>query len=421
MSESDNFYMDAEKVIKILLQDENIPKPIFNKIFSNVIHSWDKRDISQLQGKLINLIAENRSEYLFLGPRLLSQSKKIEVAQIISIDSFLKNYFRKINRQSVIYDFNDLDFMRAHLKYILQGSTEIYSSFANWVTLESEIVGLDTNDVIAGLGQRVLLDRTFVKLSYQIDSDLLRVPTAIDALFFNDFVPKPIDRIEIPKAWNWQKNTWGLPEFVHPNFVLNSDEILITDLGTAAFTKFSPFVEYEFYNSLELENIIKEIIIQIGAHHTLLEFVTSEKDFMTLSPIEFEKFVAQLYQRRGLEAFVTQQTHDGGFDVIVLKNNYNNEGLLIQVKKTEKVVGIKLIRELAGSKLFSEYNTPAYMLVFVTTNFFSREARREENKQMGKLKLIDYLELQKIISTLKNIGTNDILQKASSYREKYEK
>ena len=112
-----------------------------------------------------------------------------------------------------------------------------------------------------------------------------------------------------------------------------------------------------------------------------------EKRLQELSPSEFEKLVAQLYRSRGYRADKTQDSRDGGVDVIAVSMATGaKQKLLIQCKhtKSDTVVGAPVVRELAG--VLS--NTPdATNAVVVTNGTFSRDAEREY--QNSRVELVD--------------------------------
>ena len=69
-----------------------------------------------------------------------------------------------------------------------------------------------------------------------------------------------------------------------------------------------------------------------------------------LSPKEFEELIAVLFSRFGFEVECTQQTHDGGKDIIAIKNDIVRLKYLIECKRytPPKPIGIDVVQRLHG-------------------------------------------------------------------------
>ena len=115
-----------------------------------------------------------------------------------------------------------------------------------------------------------------------------------------------------------------------------------------------------------------------------------------LDPWEFEKLVADVFQRHGFNAEVTQKTRDGGKDIVatfemggVLYNTY------FECKQyaPNRPVGAKVVRELYG-KLNMERIDKG---VIVTTSHFTRDAIIEAKETNGRIQLVDFEKLQKLM------------------------
>jgi hypothetical protein len=115
---------------------------------------------------------------------------------------------------------------------------------------------------------------------------------------------------------------------------------------------------------------------------------TLEKDWLSLTPREFEHACADLLRKSGyVEIQVTPNSADGGIDVIASKDG---RGFAVQCKRYQHPVGPEPVRALAGivacrPEQFSGGG------IFMTTNRFSRVAWREG--QRAKLMMITGSEL----------------------------
>lgn len=130
---------------------------------------------------------------------------------------------------------------------------------------------------------------------------------------------------------------------------------------------------------------------------SVYEQVLYDPDYVyNLDPWEFEELVADVFQRHGFNAVVTQKTRDGGKDIVatfemggVLYNTY------FECKQyaPNRPVGAKVVRELYG-KLNMECIDKG---VIVTTSHFTRDAIREAKGTNGRIQLVDFEKLQKLM------------------------
>ena len=76
----------------------------------------------------------------------------------------------------------------------------------------------------------------------------------------------------------------------------------------------------------------------------------SRPDLTKMTPTEFEHFVRQLFEARGLEGWTTKRTGDDGVDAVVTNPDPMIGGLtIVQAKKYNGVIGVSHIRELVGA------------------------------------------------------------------------
>lgn len=99
-------------------------------------------------------------------------------------------------------------------------------------------------------------------------------------------------------------------------------------------------------------------------------------DIDSMSPREFEYFIADLWRRQGYDAYPTQQSGDGGADVIA---DDGTERLAIEAKwRSHGKVGPDYVRKISGVANKQGFDRG----VLVTNRDFSNAAYREAN-QMG--------------------------------------
>lgn len=133
---------------------------------------------------------------------------------------------------------------------------------------------------------------------------------------------------------------------------------------------------------------IKGIITDIHKEHSNLFIV---------KPRDFEKVIAELLRNKGYEVELTKQTHDGGFDIMALKNlgGFKNK-YLIECKRwgENNPVGIEIIRSFAD--VIKENN--ANKGIICATSYFSPEARNREKLTPYLLELKDRIDILEWVS-----------------------
>lgn len=111
---------------------------------------------------------------------------------------------------------------------------------------------------------------------------------------------------------------------------------------------------------------------------------------------EFEELVAEVYSRNGYRARVTQRTRDGGRDVIATcEVGGVSYSTYFECKQQgpRRPVGVEIVRGLYGVMERDRIDKG----VIVTTSRFTRDAIKEAEMLNGRIKLVDYQELQRLM------------------------
>lgn len=126
---------------------------------------------------------------------------------------------------------------------------------------------------------------------------------------------------------------------------------------------------------------------------SLLEKVASKPEILyEITPRQFEELVCELFERKGYNVRLTRQTRDGGKDLIILSNSILGELMIYAECKRysqKHPVNVGLVRELYGT-IEADKATAGIM---VTTSYFSKDARKFQEKISGRMNFIDYSEL----------------------------
>lgn len=97
----------------------------------------------------------------------------------------------------------------------------------------------------------------------------------------------------------------------------------------------------------------------------------SLREIQAMDPFAFEEYVAQrLFARQGYRVTNTQDSKDGGIDVLV--TNRYGEQAVVQCKRYRATVGAGTVRELYGTMI----HTGAARAFLVTSSTISEDARR---------------------------------------------
>lgn len=132
-----------------------------------------------------------------------------------------------------------------------------------------------------------------------------------------------------------------------------------------------------------------------------------------LSPRKFEELLADLLADQGMAVQLTQETRDGGRDIIAEYDTPAGRILcLIDAKKYRKdrTVGVGLVRQLHGT-LCDHRATTAMM---VTTSTYSSDARAYQQRHKWQLNLRDYTHVIEWLGKYKQRSSGLILPDTGS-------
>ena len=119
----------------------------------------------------------------------------------------------------------------------------------------------------------------------------------------------------------------------------------------------------------------------------------SRSDLTRMTATEFEHFVRQLFEARGLKGWTTERTGDDGVDAVVLNPDPLVGGLaIVQVKKYTRGLGVNHIRELVGAM----DEKRAGRGILVTTSWFASGCWTKATEN-GRVELIDGPRLRYLV------------------------
>lgn len=141
----------------------------------------------------------------------------------------------------------------------------------------------------------------------------------------------------------------------------------------------------------EVEYILEPVI-------AIYEEILQNPEYVySLEPWEFEELVAEVFEKHGYEAEVTQKTRDGGKDIVA---QFEKGGVkfttYFECKKyaPNRPVGVSVVRELSAVMDRDRIDKG----VIVTTSSFTKDAVNEADSLNGRITLIDYDKLLELMS-----------------------
>ena len=142
----------------------------------------------------------------------------------------------------------------------------------------------------------------------------------------------------------------------------------------------------------------RELEVRVCAvNDALIKRLADNPDLMyELRPRQLEELMAELYARDGFDVELTQQTHDGGVDLYLVRHTlFGRQLTIVDTKRSrrDRPVGVGVVRELFGVVEAKRASAG----VIATTSFFSPDAHRFQQSVPFRLGLQDYFDLQTML------------------------
>lgn len=130
----------------------------------------------------------------------------------------------------------------------------------------------------------------------------------------------------------------------------------------------------------------------------IVDLASNPEKLYGISPVRFERIIAELLAGKGYEVQVTPPTRDGGYDIMALRKDPLGieTTTLVECKryKEENKVPIDVIRGLYGVKSYLGVSNA----LLVTTSSFTRDARKFVESKYD-IQLFDFSDLKDWISS----------------------
>lgn len=328
----------------------------------------------------------------------------------------LLNRFAKLNTKG----FERIDFWRGYEVEMDDSllSPYLIASASNRVNEGGELLIIDGFDEIQSpvikeklaiimregrkLGHRVLLSSR-VQINEKIFDHSAHV-LFIDGL-------KPVDISKIVNIY--VRHAGDRPDIIQKvseligGFKGNPGEIIMalnfllpqTQLGNKGLIYRNPVIIEELEKpTIILEEAPKMITdIRLVNKRILDKISRKPHEIYQLNPRQFEMLVAELFEERGYKVELTQQTRDGGKDLIILDHReIGNLMIYAECKQyaPDRPVGVSVVSDLVG-RMTADRATAG---IIVTSSYFSPDAKNFQSKFEHQISLIDFVKLSAMIN-----------------------
>lgn len=142
------------------------------------------------------------------------------------------------------------------------------------------------------------------------------------------------------------------------------------------------------------------VIVLSPINDDILKYLSEHPEEMyNLSDDDFESFMAEIYDKLGYNVTRTQQTRDGGKDIIIRKPEAMGDFIYyVECKKyaAKRHIGVGILRNLVGTINTDRVNGG----ILATTSFFTKDARQfvMENKLQYQVKMQDYDAIRSMLT-----------------------
>ncbi len=154
----------------------------------------------------------------------------------------------------------------------------------------------------------------------------------------------------------------------------------------------APTIDYKAPNDVELESTIIQIDFSKISEELTAYILSNPSAMHNISPRKFEELVAYIMEKYGYEVTLTQQSRDGGIDIVALKNEgFGNILTIVDCKKYSETnpVGVAAVRGMYGTLQIEN----ASHGIVATTSRFTRDAISLAHEYKYQISLKDHADI----------------------------
>jgi hypothetical protein len=184
-------------------------------------------------------------------------------------------------------------------------------------------------------------------------------------------------------------------EDLFPALLETLRDLFVADDAIGNVNVVQPLVE-GFSGRLEISPAIVTVCNNVT--NILDSIVRNPMDLLSMSPRQFEEFVADIWEGFGYQVELTARTRDQGRDIIAIRNAEAHLRFLIECKRysPDNKVGVGIVRSLYG--VVRDENATKGILA--TTSTFTKDAQKFIDRHIWELEGHDF---QNILDWLKKI------------------
>jgi HJR/Mrr/RecB family endonuclease len=130
-------------------------------------------------------------------------------------------------------------------------------------------------------------------------------------------------------------------------------------------------------------------------------FARHPEEMRDMNPRKFEELVAELFKDKGYEMELTPRSKDGGLDIRAYsKSSLGSFLTLVECKRyaEKQRVGVQIVRQLYG--VVNMQNATSGLIV--TTSFFTKNAKSEQQTIKHRMDLHDFEELKDMLASYRS-------------------
>jgi hypothetical protein len=202
----------------------------------------------------------------------------------------------------------------------------------------------------------------------------------------NDLLKRYIDN-EVTPAESAMINQWFN--------VYTTDSSNFNEINTIEEVEYQLIAGEKFLIHPDAPKIITDVRL---VNQKILERIKRDPyEMYGLSSRQFEMMCAELYEERGYKVILTQETRDGGKDLIILDDSALGKFMIYGECKRytpDNAVGVNVVKQLIGN-IWADKATAG---VVMTSSYFSPDAKTFANKFEHQLSLIDFTRLHQMIT-----------------------
>jgi len=177
--------------------------------------------------------------------------------------------------------------------------------------------------------------------------------------------------------------------------IKESSQFVLSDAGYRSIeTFFDPYSDIDHYLKSEVPPLPNRIVVttEFINEKLMIEIEKNPQKMLSLTPRQFEEFVAELFVREGYNVELTPERKDGGCDILaVMDTQVGTDLYMVECKRYSQSnpVGVEYVRSLYGV-VEKERATRG---IIAATSYFTKGAKEFSRELKWRIGLKNYDDL----------------------------